>query len=134
MRCYTREKMTERTRILVADDSDLVLAVAESLLSQSGYEVLRASDGLAALRAIREHRPSLVVLDLLMPKMTGFDVLREMRREEAIAGIPVVVMSGVYKENVVGFLRQIGVSGFLDKENLEATLVARVREILAVSG
>ena len=123
--------MADRMRILVADDSELVLGVAETLLGESGFDVLRASDGLSALRLIREQHPDLVVLDLLMPKMTGFDVLREMRRESGIAAIPVVVMSGVYKENVVGFLKQIGVSGFLDKENLQATLVQRVRETLA---
>ena len=75
-----------------------------------------------------------MILDLLMPRMTGFDVLREMRRDASLAETPVIVMSGVYKENVVGFLKQIGVSGFLDKENLEATLVTRVREMLRGPG
>src|SRR5262245_9406277 len=102
--------------ILVADDSELVLAMAETLLRAEGFEVIRATDGLNALRLVRERRPALVILDLLMPRMTGFDVLRELRRDEATSATPVIVMSGVYKENVVGFLKQIGVSGFLDKE------------------
>ncbi len=126
--------MADSQRILVADDSELVLALAETLLRAEGFEILRASDGTSALRLAREQRPALVILDLLMPRMTGFDVLREMRRDEALSSTPVIVMSGVYKENVVGFLKQIGVSGFLDKENLEATLVTRVREMLRGTG
>ena len=71
------------------------------------------------------------LLDLLMPRMTGFDVLRELRGDERVKDTPVLAMSGVYKENILDFLHQIGASGFLDKQQLEESLVFRVQALLA---
>jgi len=70
------------------------------------------------------------VLDLLMPRVTGFDVLREMKRNERVRETPVLVMSGVYKDDVVSHLNQMGASGFMDKDLLADTLVFRVRSLL----
>lgn len=120
----------KRPKVLIADDSETILGMADGLLTEAGFRVLTATDGVAALRAIESEQPHAVLLDLLMPKMTGFDVLREMKNDPRMAKIPVVIMSGVYKENVVGFLRKIGAAGFLDKENLRESLVFRVRSIL----
>ena len=65
-----------------------------------------------------------------MPNKTGFDVLEEVLEDEATASTPVIVMSSVYKENVVEFLQQKGVRGFLDKGQIGQTLAFRVRQIL----
>jgi len=122
--------LDRRKTILVADDSPQVREQARELLTAAGYNVLLADDGSEALRMIREQHPDLVVLDLLMPAMTGFDVLRAVLQDERLKGTPVLTMSGVYKDNVVGFLQQLGVRGFLDKEQLVDTLVFRVRQVL----
>jgi len=122
--------LDRRKTILVADDSPEVRERAAELLTAAGYNVVVADDGSEALRLIREQHPDLVVLDLLMPSMTGFDVLRAVLQDERLKGTPVLTMSGVYKDNVVGFLRQLGVQGFLDKEQLAETLVFRVRQVL----
>jgi len=116
--------------VLVADDSDAVLSRAAALLAAEGYRTFLAADGIDALDKIREHHPDLVVLDLLMPRKTGFDVLREIRRDPRIEHTKVIAMSGVYKDNVVEFLQQLGAEGFLDKERIEDTLVFRVRQAL----
>ena len=68
---------------------------------------------------------------LLMPRMTGFDVLRELRQDERVKDTPVLAMSGVYKENILEFLHQLGASGFLDKQQLTDSLVFRVQALLA---
>ncbi len=119
-----------RRTVLIADDAESVLRETEDLLSAAGYNVLLAADGVEALRMIRQEHPDLVLLDLLMPKMTGFDVLREIRRDERIRDIPVLAMSGVYRDNVVDFLRQLGAKGFLDKPAIRETLVSRVQDLL----
>lgn len=116
--------------VLVADDTDDVLERAGALLTAAGYQVLQAHDGEEALQTIREEHPDLVVLDLLMPRMTGFDVLRELRQDERIKDTPVLAMSGVYKENILEFLQQIGAQGFLDKQQLDDSLVFRVQALL----
>jgi CheY-like chemotaxis protein len=120
-------------RILVADDSDTVLQVAGEILAKAGYGVRQVSDGVAALRSIEGDPPDVVLLDLLMPKMTGFDVLREMKKNPSLSGIPVIIMSGVYKESVVGFLRQLGAAGYIDKDNIRGALLERVGQVLAAA-
>jgi CheY-like chemotaxis protein len=126
--------LSRRRTVLVADDNERVLAAAERLLTEAGYNVLVAADGIEALRVLREEHPDAMVIDLLMPRMTGFDVLREKRQDERIKDTPAIAMSGVYKDNVTGFLTQLGARGFLDKERLEETLVARVQGILPSAG
>ncbi len=126
--------LARRRTVLVADDSEKVLAAAERLLTEAGYNVMVAADGIEALRALREGHPDLAILDLLMPRLTGFDVLREVRQDERIKDTPVLAMSGVYRDNVIEFLHQLGARGFLDKEKLEETLVARVQAILPATG
>jgi CheY-like chemotaxis protein len=122
--------LERRRTVLVADDSPAVLATVERLLGEAGFSVLLAVDGVEALRILRDEHPDLVVLDLLMPRMTGFDVLRDIRSDERIKDTPVLAMSGVYKDNVLEFLHQLGAQGFLDKEKLEETLVFRVQGLL----
>ena len=116
--------------VLVADDSPRVREQARRLLEEAGYGILLANDGEDALQMVREEHPDLLLLDLLMPSMTGFDVLRAVKQDERTRETPVLTMSGVYKDNVVEFLQQLGAEGFVDKEQLEETLVFRVGQAL----
>jgi CheY-like chemotaxis protein len=116
--------------ILVADDARRVLDRAEKVLTGAGYHVLLAGDGEQALQMAREQHPDLVVLDLLMPKLTGFDVLREIRQDERLKDTPVLAMSGVYKDVILGFLQELGAHGFLDKGQIEDSLVFRIQSLL----
>lgn len=116
--------------VLVADDSDAVLRQCEALLTAAGYHVLLAADGVDALRLIRDEHPDLVVLDLLMPRMTGFDLLREVRQDERIRDTMVLAISSVYKDNILDFLHQLGAAGFIDKAQIQEALVFRVNGLL----
>jgi chemosensory pili system protein ChpA (sensor histidine kinase/response regulator) len=117
--------------VLVADDSEEILKKCETLLAASGYQVLLAQDGAEALRLIREEHPDVVVLDLLMPRMTGFDVLREIRQDERVKDTIVLAISSVYKDNILDFLHQLGAQGFLDKTQIEEALAFRVASLLS---
>ncbi len=117
--------------VLVADDSDEILKQCETLLAAAGYQVLLAHDGIDALRLIREEHPDVVVLDLLMPRMTGFDVLREVRQDERLKDTIVLAISSVYKNNILEFLQQLGAQGFLDKAQIEEALAFRVKSLLS---
>jgi CheY-like chemotaxis protein len=79
---------------------------------------------------IREEHPDVVVLDMLMPKLTGFDVLREIRHDERTKDTAVIAMSSVYKDNILDFLHEIGAAGFLDKARIDEALVFRVHGVL----
>lgn len=126
--------LDRKKTVLVADDAEAVLKECEALLKDAGFNVLLAADGVEALRLVREEHPDLVVLDLLMPRMTGFDVLREIRQDERVRDTKVVAISSVYKEGILEFLHQLGALGFLDKELIRESLVFRVQALLTPGG
>lgn len=123
-----------RLRVLVADDADQVLQQCEKILATAGFDVLLAADGVEALRVIRDEHPDIVILDLLMPRMTGFDVLREIRHDDRIKNTPVLAISSVYKDNILEFLHQLGAQGFLDKAQIEDALAFRVKGLVPSGG
>ena len=120
----------KRKRVLVAENAADFRAEVADLLLEAGLDVLTAGDGEEALRLVREEHPDLIVLDLLMPGKSGFDVLREMRTDERVRSTPVLAMSRVYKDNILGFLQEAGAQGFVDKEHIRTTLVFRVLSLL----
>jgi len=117
------------TKILLVDDSKFLRLATERALARAGYSVTTAADGENALRAAREKRPDLILLDMLLPGMTGPDVLKALKREPATAGIAVVVLTGLSHKNAAR-LQHDGAFAFLEKSELgldrgcEALLVA----------
>ncbi len=81
-------------RILVVDDEPTQRILLRRIFERSGHEVSEASDGAAALRAVREAQPDLVVTDMMMPAMDGAELIRQLRGEPATAGIPILAASG----------------------------------------
>ncbi|MFC2174022.1 PleD family two-component system response regulator [Acidobacteriota bacterium] len=125
------ERIWARKKILVVDDRETILEIVEALLEPTGCEIVFAKDGLDALRIIKQQHPDLVILDLLLPKMTGLDVLREIRRAAYSKETPVLVMSGVLKRtNEIMALNRLGANGFITKDALAENLLYRVSTIL----
>jgi CheY-like chemotaxis protein len=121
-------------RVLIIDDSETFLAIAGDLLLRDGIEVFTARDGHEGLRKIASEHPDLVLLDLSMPGMSGFEVLQSLRTDSAykhLTHIPILVTSGVYNPAEVELVRDYGASGFLNKESVQDLLVYRVRTLLA---
>src|SRR2546426_12628259 len=86
-------------RILLVDDDPLVLRIYEQSLSRCGFKVKTAEDGLAAIKALNASIPDLMVLDLMMPKLSGVEVLRLVRSEPKLTKLPVVVLSNAYMDS-----------------------------------
>lgn len=105
------------TKILLVDDSKFLRLATERALARAGYEVSTAIDGADALQAAREKKPDLILLDMLLPRMTGPDVLRALKQDPATAGIAVVAFTGLSHKNAVR-LEQDGACAFLDKAEL----------------
>jgi DNA-binding response OmpR family regulator len=108
--------------LLVDDESDIREAVAEAL-SYEGYEVVTAGDGAEALRVCRRDHPDVILLDLMMPGMNGWDFRRTQRVEEGISAIPVVVVSAL------GRVGTIDATAFLPKPFSLDELLATVRRL-----
>ncbi len=84
-----------KRRILVADDDPEILTLLSLRLKSRGYEVLEAIDGEKALEEAREHKPDVVVLDVMMPQKNGWEVARELKQDEATKGIGIVVLTAI---------------------------------------
>jgi len=105
------------TKILVVEDSKFLRLATERALARAGYEVSTAADGEHALQMAREKRPDLILLDMLLPKMTGPDVLKALKKNPETASIAVVVFTGLSHKNAAR-LQKDGAVAFLEKSDL----------------
>lgn len=117
-------------RALVADDDPAVVWFMSSLLKAVGVEVLEAHDGRRALERAFESWPDVVVSDVLMPKLDGFSLCHELKRDVAVRDVPVILLS--WKEDLLQRVRELGAAadGYLRKEATASAVVERVREVL----
>ena len=113
-------------RVLIVDDDPRILLFLKSKLKISGYEVLTASDGLEALEQVQAQEPDLVVLDVVMPRMDGFETLKQIR---ALSSVPVIILSA--KEASVDKVRglDLGADDYLAKPFSPDELVARIEAV-----
>lgn len=105
-------------RILLVEDDRFLRRACEVSLRQRGFVVTAASDGEEALRQVRAEVPDLILLDLLMPKLTGIEVLKALRAEEATRGIRVLILSNSSREQDLEEIKTLGVSGYFVKADL----------------
>ncbi len=105
------------TKILLVEDSKFLRMAMERALQRAGYEVISAEDGVKAIEAAERAKPDLILLDMLLPKMGGQDVLAKLKKNPATAGIAVVACTGLSQENEAR-LKHDGVCAFLDKSEL----------------
>lgn len=125
--------MTEakpRERILVVDDEADIVALVVYHLAKEGYRVSSASSGTEALETARHERPALIVLDLMLPGLSGFDVLEQLRADASTAGIAVLMLTARREEpdRIKGL--SLGADDYLTKPFSPQELVLRVRAIL----
>jgi DNA-binding response OmpR family regulator len=120
----------EPARILVADDDPDILELVAFRLEQAGYETMRARDGEEALELARGDAPELCVLDVLMPKLNGFEVLRALREAEATKAVPVIMLTASVQDRDVARGFEIGADDYMRKPFNPRELLARVEALL----
>lgn len=119
--------------VLVAEDDDLVVALIEDRLSRDGYVVRHHTDGESALADAIASPPDLVILDVMMPKMNGFEVLGRLRASAPTAGLPIIMLTGRGREEDVVHGFDLGATDYIIKPFSPAEVAVRVRRHLASS-
>jgi DNA-binding response OmpR family regulator len=116
--------------VLVADDDEDILELVSYRLSRAGYEVVTASDGEQALERAREHNPALAVLDVMMPKLDGYEVTRRLRDDPTTAAIPVILLTARVQDADVSSGFDAGADDYVKKPFSPQELRARVQAVL----
>ena len=121
----------EAPLILVADDDPDILELVKLRLELAGHPTLAARDGAEALALIQEHAPALCILDVQMPRMTGFDVLHKMRADDEMRGIPVILLTASVQDQDVIKGLESGADDYLRKPFAPVDLQTRVAALLS---
>lgn len=110
--------MNTKNKILLAEDDRSISHVYAGGLTHNGFEVTIAVNGTEALEKMRADRPDLVLLDLMMPIKNGFEVLEDMRKDDALKDIPVIILSNLGQESDMERCRALDITDYLVKSDL----------------
>ena len=121
-------------KVLLVEDSKFLRASTERVLTAAGYQTICAGDGEEALRLARQHSPNLILLDIMLPKMSGPDVLKALKKDAATAAIPVMMLTSLSHKNAKA-MEKDGAAGFFEKSDAmlgkgPESLVAAVEKML----
>ena len=117
-------------RILVVDDSEDVRLALATILEDAGYEIIEASDGSQVPDMISEHRPDLILLDVAMPKVDGFETLRIIKADKETSEIPVLMVTAKGRPEDLSLARSLGARDFISKPWADGEVELRVGWVL----
>jgi two-component system, cell cycle response regulator DivK len=119
--------------ILVVDDSNTNIVLLEAILEEHGYRINKALSAKEAIQCIDKNMPDLILLDLLMPKVSGFEFLEKLRADEKTRLIPVIVISAITDEDSINRILRLGAVDFIKKPVDIQYLVQQVNATLKLS-
>ena len=119
-------------KFLVVDDEEMTRNLLRLMLSRSNFTVLEAGGGYAALEMIQEHRPDLVILDLMMPDLDGFSVCERVRAQAEFADMPIFILSARADQETIARGLSLGATKYLTKPVGYKDLLAHIQEVLVV--
>jgi DNA-binding response OmpR family regulator len=116
-------------KILVAEDEPLILQTLELKLKKEGYVVIGCTDGLDAIQKIDSEKPDLIITDIMMPYMSGLEVVRKVKQDNGSQNIPVIVLSTMGQESIVEEAFELGADDFLKKPFSLSELSIRIKKL-----
>jgi len=106
-------------KVLLIDDSKVMRVACEGALGRAGHQVISAVDGDQGLKLVREAKPDLVLLDMMLPKMSGLDLLQAIKEDPAVAQIPVIIFTSLSQKNEAKLMKA-GAAAYLEKTEMLA--------------
>ncbi len=119
-------------RILIADDNQPNRELLDAYLADEGHEILMAADGEETLQKVREEEPDLVLLDIMMPRLSGYEVCQRIKQDEQTSKIPVLMVTALKEMGDIEKAVAAGADDFLTKPVHRLELLTRVRSLLRV--
>jgi len=123
----------KRKILLVDDDEELVELISDALDRDGRFEVRSVNNGFDAGMMVKEYRPDLIVLDVMLPDINGKEVCQRVRRDDAMNGVRIICISGMVEEDKVGELKAAGANDFMHKPFEVEHLVSRVCQLLDIA-
>ncbi|MBX3679362.1 response regulator transcription factor [Cognatazoarcus halotolerans] len=120
-------------KILIADDEVNIVISLEFLMKREGFEVVLAADGEEAITKIREEKPDLVLLDVMMPRKTGFEVCQELRSDPAMQDLKILMLTAKGRDTEVAKGMALGADAYMTKPFSTHELVERVKSLLGLA-
>lgn len=121
----------EKAKVLICDDDPLLLELMEFRLKAKGYEVIKAADGAEALAKAQQDEPDIIVLDAMMPKVDGLEVLARIKGDPDLSGTPVVMLTARKGEKDIVSALEKGADDYLVKPFIPEELLARLARLIA---
>ncbi|NLI09917.1 MAG: response regulator [Elusimicrobia bacterium] len=117
-------------KILIIEDSKKTSLILKEVLEKMSYSVFLEHDGVSGLAAARREKPDLILLDLLLPKISGFDVCKSLKQDNAVRSIPVIILSTMYNEENVQKMKLLGAVTFMKKPYRLEELLEEIKKRL----
>ena len=122
------------TDVLIAEDEPAILDSLEFILRRAGFSVASVTDGSAALDEIRRLHPKVVVLDVMLPRQSGFEVLKQIRADRALSPLPVLMLTAKGQQQDKRIAEELGADAFVTKPYANADVVQSVQSLIARLG
>ena len=122
------------TDILIAEDEPSILESLDFILRRAGWTISSVTDGDAVLGAVQRLQPRMVVLDIMLPRRSGFDVLKQIRANAALRAMPVLILTAKGQQQDRRTAEELGADGFVTKPYANAEVVDAVRQLLGENG
>lgn len=124
--------MADPKTILLVEDDEVIIHVYRAKFMREGFQVEVAGDGLAAMRTLHAIKPDVIVLDLMMPKLSGIDVLKYARSEARLKTVPIIILSNAYNNDMVREVRALGAQrGLVKSECTPNVLLVEINKVLS---
>lgn len=118
-------------KILIVEDDEVLRGLVVQKISSEGYTILQAVDGEAGFNSIKDDRPDLVLLDILLPKMNGFEVLEKVKADESLKNIPVMILSNLWQKDDIAKGMKLGATDYLIKVNFASgEIIEKINNVL----
>lgn len=119
-----------KKEILVIDDSATNVFLIESVLTENGYKTMSANNAKEALKLLEKKIPGLILLDLLMPQISGFDLIKTLKQNKKFADIPIIAVSAITDEEKISEILALGAVFFLNKPIIISELLEKIHEVI----